>query len=142
MLTYSLNLRSNPQNRSQKKWYATPRITGYTNLGTIAEKLSRESTVSIGDVYAVLYGAINIINDELAEGRKVEIGKLGQLQIRFGSEGADTPEEFHVGMIKNQRVKLSEGEELKKQLPFLKYKRVDPLPKAPATRKKSAKQKK
>lgn len=142
MLNYSLNLRSNPQNRSEKKWYATPRITGYTNLDAIAEKLGRESTVSIGDVYAVLYGAVSIINDELAEGRKVEIGKLGQLQIRFGSEGAETEEAFHAGMIKNQRVKLSEGSSLKKQLPFLKYKRVASLPKAASPKKKGGKQKK
>lgn len=72
----------------------------------IAARLSRMSTVSPGDVYAVLADLPSVMSDLLAEGRVVHLDWVGSFYLACTSRGngVETPEEVTPEQIKGIKV--------------------------------------
>jgi predicted histone-like DNA-binding protein len=80
--------------------------------------------VSGADIRAVLYGLVDVITDELSDGRIVRLGDLGSLRISISSEGKDTIAEVDSSSIRSAKYIFSPGSRLKMLLPNLKYKKA------------------
>lgn len=72
----------------------------------LAERLSYMSTVTKGDVYAVLANLPSVMADILSSGRAVHINGLGSFYLNCTSRGrgAESPEQVDSSRIKGLRV--------------------------------------
>ena len=112
----------NPQNlTAAPKFYASASSDGLIDLDRLSEMIADGSTVRQNDVYAVLIGLVNIIQEILAAGLSVKLGKLGVFSIRLSSKGAETAAEVNAGFIKRARLSYRSSPELKKMLASLTF---------------------
>ena len=89
------------------KWHLRA-VTLGNPAGTdeVAARLSRRSTVSRADCYAVITELGEVMGEFLAEGRSVKLGGVGSfyLSCRTRGCGTDTPEELDPRMISDVKV--------------------------------------
>jgi predicted histone-like DNA-binding protein len=115
-MKYKLTERINPQNRADKKWYATPVNDGKVTKTAISTEIILMSSLSRGDVSNTIESLLEVVPKYLLMGKSVSLGELGSLRISFSSEGVEDPDEFNVGMIKGVRVIFTPSVELKKAI--------------------------
>ena len=79
------------------KWYPRSVTVGTLTTADVAERLSRMSTVTRGDVYAVLLGLGEVMGEMLAMGSSVKLDGLGTFYLvgRATGAGVDTPQEVN-----------------------------------------------
>ena len=88
--------RGNPGNQAApKKFYGVVKSVGRTTLFKLAKKIAQSSTVSLTDVYAVLMSFLEMLPNELEEGRTVSLGEFGSFKTTIKTEGAETREGFN-----------------------------------------------
>lgn len=77
------------------KWYPRSVTVGTLTTADVAERLSRMSTVTRGDVYAVLLGLGEVMGEMLAMGNSVKLDGLGTFYLvgKATGAGVDTPQE-------------------------------------------------
>ena len=77
------------------KWYTRSVTVGTLTTADVAERLSRMSTVTRGDVYAVLLGLGEVMGEMLAMGSSVKLDGLGTFYLvgKAVGAGVDTPQE-------------------------------------------------
>ena len=77
------------------KWYPRSVTVGTLTTADVAERLSRMSTVTRGDVYAVLLGLGEVMGEMLAMGSSVQLDGLGTFYLvgKAVGAGVDTPQE-------------------------------------------------
>ncbi|MBN2638838.1 MAG: HU family DNA-binding protein [Bacteroidales bacterium] len=125
MLFYRLNQRVNPRSPEEpRKYYAFPKASGTAELRDLANRISRESTVSSMDTLAVLEGLLHVIPDFLLEGKIVRLGDFGTFRLGLSSEGIENPDEFNASMIKRTNLLFRPGIEFRDQLTNVKFTRV------------------
>jgi len=95
--------------------------TGTTDIDGLSAIISDQSTGSRPDVYLVILGLLDAINQELADGRKVQLGKLGTFSLSVTSEGEETPQEVTASSIKKARIIYRPGAETRAMLKTLQY---------------------
>lgn len=105
----------------EKKFYASPNVTGEKTLAGLTRDIEKISTVSGADIRAVLYGLVDVMVDSLAEGQVVRLGELGSLRVSISSEGMATAEEVNVAAIKGSKVIFTPGKDIKKMLNNLEF---------------------
>ncbi len=108
--------RANPQNRNEKKYYATVATRGTTDLDGLADLVSKFSSLSKGDVHSVLLNLLDAIPNELLDGKVVKLGKLGSLSLNVDSEGVATAEEVTGDQVKSVHVVFRPSQEFKSDL--------------------------
>lgn len=81
--------------RMTGKW--TPVATVAKTLSTkkIAERIEKESTVSLADIMAVLYSLPHVLRDEMANGNAVKLDGIGSfaLTVQCHKTGVEDPKE-------------------------------------------------
>ena len=123
-MKYKLQQRINPQNpQGPKKYYAAPVNDGRVTKKEIAADIVKLSAMSRGDVSNVIESLIDTVPGYLLMNKSVGLDDLGTLRLSFSSEGVDTPEEFHVSMIKGLRVIFTPSSEFKAALTKIHYER-------------------
>lgn len=77
------------------KWFPRSLTAGTYTTKDVAERLSRMSTVSLGDTYAVLLGLGEVMGDMMESGNSVKLEGLGTFYLvgQAKGQGVDTPEE-------------------------------------------------
>lgn len=108
-----------------KKYYASPNVSGEKTLAGLTKDIEKISTVSGADIRAVLYELVDVIKDALAEGQVVRLGELGSLRISFSSEGKAKEEEVNASSIKNPKVVFTAGKDIKDALETLTYEKIN-----------------
>lgn len=103
------------------KYYASPLYSGKTNLRSLGMKLSNGSTLTKTDTMAVLIGLVDMIAEELKEGKIVELGGLGTFRISINSAGEETVEQVTSNSIKKTKVIFRPGAEFKESLTGLNF---------------------
>ena len=103
------------------KYYASPLYTGKTNLKKMGTKLSNGSTLTKTDTMAVLIGLVDLIAEELKDGKIVELGGLGSFRISINSAGEETIEKVTSNSIKKTKVLFRPGGELQESLSGLNF---------------------
>lgn len=113
------------------KFYASPHYSGEIDLFGISKKLSSRSTVTRGDVAAVLSGFVDLIAEELKEGKIVKLGNLGTFRISISSKGEDTIEEVSSASIKSSKVLFRPAGVFKDNLSGLSFEKVKDVKSTP-----------
>jgi predicted histone-like DNA-binding protein len=120
-MKYRFIWRANPQNRSQRKLYATPVNNGMITEDDLKREIAGISSLSRGDVGNVIDSVTEVTPKYLLMGKSVSLGNIGTLRISFSSEGVDDPADFNVGMISGKKIIFTPSTELKKQLRDLHF---------------------
>lgn len=125
MINYKLVNKVNPQDiTADKKFYAVKQTQEELTLRDFGKRISRESTVSMMDTMAVLEGLLQIIPDEIANGKIIKLGDFGTFRTTLSAEGAATEEEFTVANIKKLNIRFRPAREFVDLLASVKYSKV------------------
>lgn len=106
------------------KFYAKAQSSGVVNFNSICETISDRSTVTKGDVMAVLEGCIFAMKTALQNGNIVRLGDFGSFQVGIKSEGTLTDKEFTSSKIKSAHINFRPGASLNNMLDNLSYQKV------------------
>jgi len=125
MIHYKLINKVNPQDiAAVRKFYAIKQAQETLTLRDFGKRISRESTVSMMDTMAVLEGLLQIIPDELVNGKIIKLGDFGTFRTTLSVEGAVTAEEFTAANIKKLNVRFRPAREFVDLLAGVKYSKV------------------
>ncbi len=74
------------------KWTPVAAVNKTLSTKKIAERIEKESTVSIADIMAVLYALPHVLRDEMANGNAVKLEGIGSfaLTVQCHKTGVDT----------------------------------------------------
>ncbi len=124
-VNYTIVARGNPGDpQSPKKYYSQAKSTGAVTLRELAEQIAARSTVSSIDTMAVLEGLVTLLPKNIADGKTVKLGDLGNFRLSLRSDGADTAEDVTAQNIKTNHLRFRAGKEVKKVLNNIDYKKT------------------
>jgi predicted histone-like DNA-binding protein len=123
-MKYKMIERANPQNRSRKKWYASPVKEGNVTQRTIAADIVELSSLARGDVSNVIESLIDTVPKYLLMGRSVKLGDLGTLRLTFTSAGVENQAQFNTSMIKGVRVLFTPSVELRSAIEKVSFEKA------------------
>lgn len=125
MIKYKLKEQVNPLDlTAPNKFIPVKQKQETLTLRDFAKRISRESTVSSMDAMAVLEGLLQIIPDEILNGKIIKLGDFGTFRSTLSAERVDTPEDFTVSKIKSLNVRFRPAKEFQKQLTTIDYQLV------------------
>ncbi len=125
MIKYSLKQKVNPRDLSQdRKFYPVKQSQDELTLRDFGKRISRESTVSMMDTMAVLEGLLQIIPDEIMNGKIIKLGDFGTFRTTLSATGVNTEEEFTISKIKGLNVRFRPAHEFTAQLAHVKYEKI------------------
>jgi len=125
MIKYCLRGKVNPQNLiEENKLFPIKQHQETLTIRDFGKRISRESTVSMMDTMAVLEGLLQIIPDELTNGKIIKLGDFGTFRTTLSSEGVATEEEFTTSKIKNLNVRFRPAREFSVMLANVQYEKV------------------
>ncbi len=104
-----------------KKNYAVIIYDGEDNLETITKRIEKISTVSGADIRGVLYALVDVMTDELADGKIVRLGDLGSMRLSLGSKPEATAADVNAKSVISSKILFTPGVRLKKMLKNLEY---------------------
>lgn len=112
----------NDKTETPKKQYAQVVYGDLVEFETFLEEVADGSGVGSAQVKAVLDRINIVLKRNLSQGRRVNVGELGNFRFGVGSTGAATTEEFSNNLIKEPKVVFSPGKALRvsKNSPFSK----------------------
>jgi predicted histone-like DNA-binding protein len=114
---FTVTPRKDPRDQnSQPKYYATVRSNGRIDTHGVARDINKMSTVSSVDTAAVLEAFMNVVPDQLADGKIVELGDFGTFRVSVSSEGAEAPENVTMRNITDVRMLFLPGKRFKQLL--------------------------
>lgn len=123
-IEYKIVERANPQNRAQKKYYASANITGETSTKELCKEIEESSTVSEVDVQAVLFALAKIIPRHLVDGKSVALTELGKFRLTVRSKGEATKDEVDVHSIESAHIIFTPTRDFAKITNDLHYKKI------------------
>lgn len=77
------------------KWTPVAAVAKTLSTKKIAERIEKESTVSLADIMAVLYSLPHVLRDEMANGNAVKLDGIGSfaLTVQCHKTGVEDPKE-------------------------------------------------
>ena len=115
-MKYVVQMRKNPQNRTEEKYYLIARSLGVVELGQVCEEISMSSTLTRGDVSNTIMSFLDIIPKYLKMGYSVNLGELGSFRLSIKSEGSDTEEEATASKVKKVHALFVPSSKIKKEI--------------------------
>jgi len=107
-----------------KKFFARASATSTVDFNSICETISDRSTVTKGDVMAVIEGCIFAMKSALQNGNIVKLGDFGSFRVGIKSESTLTEKEFTAAKIKSAHINFRPGAALDKMLNDLTFQKV------------------
>ena len=108
-----------------KKFYTSAKSNGKVGLRQLSNQISNISTVSSIDTMAVLEAMVQVIPENIADGKVVALGDFGNFRLTLQSEGAAKAVEVNASNIKGNKLRFLPGKEIKKVLNNIDYKKVE-----------------
>ncbi|MDI9364418.1 MAG: HU family DNA-binding protein [Flavobacterium sp.] len=122
---YKVIKKINPLKKDDpKKSYATIASEGEITLKQISKRIAAMSTVNSGDVLAVLDLLVQVMQEELSNGKTLRFGDFGSFALSLSSEGKNTDDEVTAAVIKAAKILFRPGSDLKKMLATLNYQKA------------------
>ena len=122
---FSVTPRKDPRDQnSQPKYYATVRSNGRIDTHGVARDINKMSTVSSVDTAAVLEAFMNVVPDQLADGKIVELGDFGTFRVSVSSEGAEMPEAVTTRSITDVRILFQPGKRFRKLINSTEFEKI------------------
>jgi len=115
MIDYSIYTLPNPlDSTAEPKAYARAQIRESLSFKQFVSLLaSRNSGFSRGAIEGVVSDACLCIMEQLIEGKKVQLGDLGQFWVSLSSNGAKTKDEFTANNIKGVNINFTPSKDFK-----------------------------
>lgn len=118
--------RPNPNDRTQPaRFFGNIRANGELTVHDLANRISSQSTVSSIDTMAMMEALLQIIPEELANGRIIRLGELGSLRPFLRSESSESAEEFSSELISEVRLVFRPGRLVRNMLSSARFQRVE-----------------
>lgn len=115
MLKYNLVSRKNPQTKATM-FYAQIAPVTPIDVTALSEAISRQCTVTIHDVQAVLSALDEHIANALLQGQSVRLGALGSFRPTLSSKAKTTAKEFKSSDIRGVNVRFTKGSSMRYKL--------------------------
>jgi predicted histone-like DNA-binding protein len=114
-LQFNVIEKPNPQTK-EKKWYASPKLTGSRDLKNFSKDLSEVSSLSAGDVQNVIVNLIDQLPKWLMEGNSVKLDGFGTFRLSLSSTGEATKDEVTAASIKDIYILFEPDTEIKERV--------------------------
>jgi predicted histone-like DNA-binding protein len=111
-LQFNVVERPNPQT-NERKWYASPKLTGKRTLKELSKDLSEVSSLSSGDVQNVIANLIEQLPKWLMEGDSVKLDGFGTFRLSFSSKGETSKEQVTANSITDIYILFEPDDEIK-----------------------------
>lgn len=113
MIDYSVYLQPNPMDETAApKAYAKAQMRELMTFTKFVNHIASHNGVfSRGTVKGVLSDAVACLVEQLLEGKKIQLGELGNFWISLTSTGAETMESFSASNIKEVNIIFTPGED-------------------------------
>lgn len=108
MIYYNVIKRKSPKDGTVK-FYASARQTTYATLDQVAENISRECTLTVHDIKAVLSSLQEQVILMLRDGKSVRFGDLGSFRATLKSKGTANKEDFKKSNVSRVMVRFSKS---------------------------------
>ena len=120
------------QNMNQKsdyfqKWYGKAVHMGTMETDDIAEIIQRNCSMKKSDVKAVIEELVEVVRDQMQEGKRVKLNGFGSFKVGLSTTRADTAEKFDpqkniksLHIVFQPAVKVSKGKTVKTLLEGVK----------------------
>lgn len=95
------------------KWYPVQAKVGMADEMEVAELVAEETTLNPMEALMTLRQLRKVVERLLLEGRSVQLGNLGSLNLSLGTEGAGTREELSPRHVKSVRINFRASEGLR-----------------------------
>lgn len=105
----------------ERKWYASITNSGEVDLDDLVRLVEKISTMSGGDIHGVVYSLVDVIVDELSDGKIVRLGKLGDFRVSGSSEGHENEEDVTAASIIRRRLLYRPKDMIKQMLRNLTF---------------------
>ncbi len=115
MLKYNVIPRKNPMTKAVKYYGALVSATP-VKLSVLADAISKQSTVTIHDVKAVLSSLEEHIVNNLLSGNSVRLGDLGSFRVTLDSAGVEAAADYTAKEIKGIRVRFTPSSNMRYQM--------------------------
>lgn len=109
--------RRNPQEPEEApKYYLSAVRTGNVDIERLSREVSNRCTLRESDVRGALIALMEIIPEQICEGKIVSLGTLGSFYVNVSSTASDTPEEVSPANVRGFKVIHQPTKEFKKHL--------------------------
>jgi predicted histone-like DNA-binding protein len=117
MLKVKMISKKNPKEpKAAPRFYASALHDASIDLNGLAISVASRCSLRRADVHGVLVALMDIIPDELSNGKVISLGDLGSFYVNVKSDGAETKELLTPGMVKGMKIVYRPTKELKKKL--------------------------
>lgn len=113
MIDYSIYLQNNPMRPTEApQAYAKPQMSELMSFAKFVKHIANHNGVfSRGTVRGVILDMCECLVEMLLEGKKVQLGELGNFWISLESRGANTAKEFTADNITDVNIVFTPGED-------------------------------
>ncbi len=127
MIKYRVIKRGTPgvTGGGEQKYYASLPVRDVLTIRTLAEQISRRTTLTATDVIATLEAFIAMVPEHMLNGKIVKLGDFGTFRINIKSSASTEAKDVSVDNITGNRVVFNPGKLIKKKLKLAEYKKVD-----------------
>ena len=106
-------------------YYANTRSAGVVDLKELCKPITQRCRLKEPMLLASAMAFAEAMEEELAEGRIVELGNVGRFQVLCSSTGAETTDCFYACKhMKPAKIQFRPGKGLKQMLKGVEYRRV------------------
>jgi predicted histone-like DNA-binding protein len=117
--------KANPLKKNDpKKSYAVIKSDGEITLKQMSKRISSMSTVNSGDILAVLDLLVQVMQEEIAQGRIVRLGDFGSFALSLSSEGKEKDTDVNASTIKGAKLNFRPGKDIKNTLNTLDFEKA------------------
>ena len=122
-VVYKKMERTNPQNKTEKKYYAQLVVNGTAvGLDVVITRMKDKSSLSAGDIKSTITNFVEVMKDELLSGHSVSVPDFGTFSLTTKSTGSLTREECSSANIKTVNIRFRAATAIK---PTLKATRAE-----------------
>ena len=122
---YVVAQRVNPRDvAAPRKYHAVAKSAGEETVRQFATEISKRTGLSSSEVFAVIEAFIDLLPDQLLDGKIVRLGDFGGFFITLQSEGVDKAQDFDATKITGNTIHFRPGKILKKALLKPDYKKA------------------
>lgn len=114
--------KSNPMKKDEApKYYANAVHQDTMAVEELAKEIAKRCTLRESDVRGALVALMEVLPEEICNGRIVSFGDIGTFYVNVSSDGAATATELTQNCIRGSKVVFQPTKKLKKQLLMIDY---------------------
>lgn len=110
---FELQYRANPQDPSEKKWYAKAISNGTVDTESLTRQISTRCTVTRHDVKAVLSALQELIGEYISMGCAVRLDDIGIFRLELQGRGCPKAEDYTSSLIENTMLRFLPSDGMK-----------------------------